>query len=96
VSIEHLGVYVLSPDDDIKWQHFCKFGTPDRNRKNRVRLGIICRWLGRRHHAFCEDKDGVRQYMESWRNPNKLIAQNRHDEKYIDMYQLDNIEKVGN
>jgi hypothetical protein len=54
---EHAYVYILSYSDDAKWKHRCKFpnGQKD-NYRQKLRLSIVGRWLGRRTEMFCEDR----------------------------------------
>ena len=68
IGLEHMSCYILNPEDDVKWKHTVKYGTPDPSKKGKVRLAIAARWSSRRQEAFCEDRDSFQQFQEHFKN----------------------------
>jgi hypothetical protein len=73
---EHASVYILSYGDDAKWKHRCKFPNGHRdNYRQKVRLSIVGRWLGRRTKMFCEDRHDWRRFREVYIHADKVLAE---------------------
>jgi hypothetical protein len=88
---EHASVYILRCQDDAKWKHRCQFpnGKTDKYRQ-KVRLAIVCRWLGRRMEMFCEDRHDWRRFREVYVHVNKVLKQKfPKKEKSREIFKMD-------
>lgn len=90
----HLTVYILRSLDDTKWRHGVKFdlnnhkGNTKRTR-DRVRVAIVCRWLGRRCKAYGADYKNVKRFMEYIPKPNEHIKkQFKNDDVRYEMFKF--------
>jgi hypothetical protein len=92
---EHASVYILSCQDDAKWKHRCQFpnGKTEKYRQ-KVRLAIVCRWLGRRTKMFCDDRHDWRRFREVYLRVDKVLEQKfPKNKKNKEIFKLDKQRK---
>ena len=74
--LDHCSICTLHSLDDVRWKHsarFPKVGEAGHNANNSIRVGMACRWLGRRCLGFGSDCGTVRRFMEVWENPDEHV-----------------------
>jgi hypothetical protein len=76
---EHGSVYILKALDDLVNKHSATF-VGNRNgektgkkKKDKVRVSLVFRWLGRREEVACMDYEKSRQGCELHVNPNEVV-----------------------
>jgi hypothetical protein len=92
---QHGSVYILKALDDLTNKHEANFvGKKEgeknaKKKKDKVRVSIVFRWLGRREECACMDYEKSRQGCELHNNPNEVVREMySNSEKCQKLYQF--------